>query len=165
MCNRAISMSVLLSFLVCACCSADWLVLRGGKKIETAGQWAVKGDLLTVREAGRPKIVTLSVVDYDATRQANAAAAAARRTAARSAAGSPAGMNPADDPHAAHIDAATVTRLEQYAQRQAQWAKQQRARSDAKMFQDAVERPAGRYGRRAPGQEATRDVLLVFIFE
>ncbi|HXO21663.1 MAG TPA: hypothetical protein VOA87_17260 [Thermoanaerobaculia bacterium] len=68
---RAAVLSVLLT-LAATACFGDWLVLRGGKKIETAGQWGVKGDLLTIREAtGQSKSVLLSIVDFDATLEAN----------------------------------------------------------------------------------------------
>ncbi|HXO21664.1 MAG TPA: hypothetical protein VOA87_17265 [Thermoanaerobaculia bacterium] len=72
---RAALLSVGLSVgltLAATACFGDWLVLRGGKKIETAGQWGVKGDLLTIREAtGKLRSVLLSIVDFDATLQAN----------------------------------------------------------------------------------------------
>jgi len=69
---RCAIVSVLLSIFAGSGCFADWLVLQGGKKIETTGQWAVRGELLNIREVGgRPKSVLLSIIDYDATLQAN----------------------------------------------------------------------------------------------
>jgi hypothetical protein len=43
---------------------ADWLVLVGGKKIQTEGPWTLKGDLLTVHEiTGRIVTVGTNTVD------------------------------------------------------------------------------------------------------
>jgi hypothetical protein len=43
---------------------ADWLVLVGGKRIETEGPWTLKGDLLTVHEtSGRILAVGTNTVD------------------------------------------------------------------------------------------------------
>jgi len=43
---------------------ADWLVLVGGKRIETEGPWILKGDLLTVHEtSGRILAVATGTVD------------------------------------------------------------------------------------------------------
>ncbi|MBV8199865.1 MAG: hypothetical protein JOZ15_04500, partial [Acidobacteria bacterium] len=46
---------------------AEWLVLVGGKKIQTEGAWSLKGDLLTVHEiTGRIVTVSTSTVDAEA---------------------------------------------------------------------------------------------------
>jgi hypothetical protein len=51
---------------------ADWLVLVGGKKIETEGPWILKGDLLTVHDrTGRIVAVGTRTVDTAACLKAN----------------------------------------------------------------------------------------------
>jgi hypothetical protein len=44
--------------------NADWLVLKGGKKIQTDGVWVLKGDLLTVHDLnGRIISISTTIVD------------------------------------------------------------------------------------------------------
>jgi hypothetical protein len=51
---------------------ADWLILNGGKKIETDGPWQLKGDLLTVHQvSGRISTVSVNIVDAEACLRAN----------------------------------------------------------------------------------------------
>jgi hypothetical protein len=58
--------------LVPVCARADWLILNGGKKIETDGPWQLKGDLLTVHEAtGRTTTVSVNIVDAAACLRVN----------------------------------------------------------------------------------------------
>jgi hypothetical protein len=76
---RSSLLCILLSAFAAPACLADWLVLQGGKQMETKGQWVIAGNLLSFRTAdGTPKRVLLSVVDYDATLKANPRAAKAR---------------------------------------------------------------------------------------
>ena len=52
--------------------AASWLVLVGGKRIQTEGAWTLKGDLLTVHETtGRILTVATSTVDAAACRKLN----------------------------------------------------------------------------------------------
>ena len=77
--TRASLCCIFLSVFATNCCLADWVVLRGGKQIETTGRWAVAGNLLSFRTAdGTPKRVLLSLIDYDATLKANPRARKAR---------------------------------------------------------------------------------------
>jgi hypothetical protein len=79
---RSVVLSVLLSVFACTACYGDWLVLRGGQSIETEGRWGVARNLLSIHEVGgRPKMVLLSVVDYDATLRANRRTGKARDSA------------------------------------------------------------------------------------
>ncbi|MDP9122636.1 MAG: hypothetical protein M3O15_14925 [Acidobacteriota bacterium] len=72
MIHRVAILSLLASITLAGSAAADWLVLRGGKKIETEGRWVVGGALVTVHEsAGRALAVTLGIVDVDATVRAN----------------------------------------------------------------------------------------------
>jgi hypothetical protein len=72
MVRRAIFLSVLLSAVLCANAWADALVLRGGKKIETAGPWVTRGNIVTIHEiTGRAQTLILSIIDFDATLKAN----------------------------------------------------------------------------------------------
>jgi hypothetical protein len=51
---------------------AEWLVLVGGKKIQTEGPWTLKGDLLTVHETtGRILTVATNTVDAAACLKVN----------------------------------------------------------------------------------------------
>src|SRR5579864_1867865 len=62
----ALSAAILLATLGAAvpAAEAEWLVLVGGKKIQTEGAWTLKGDLLTVHETtGRILTVGTSTVD------------------------------------------------------------------------------------------------------
>jgi len=62
----ALSAAILLAALGAAvpAAEAEWLVLVGGKKIQTEGPWTLKGDLLTVHETtGRILTVGTSTVD------------------------------------------------------------------------------------------------------
>jgi hypothetical protein len=53
---------------------AEWLVLVGGKKIQTEGPWTLKGDLLTVHEVtGRILTVGTNTVDAAACLKVNGA--------------------------------------------------------------------------------------------
>jgi hypothetical protein len=114
----------------CGVCAADWLVLRGGKKIETAGQWTVQGNLLTIRQpAGGPKSVTLAVVDFDATLRANPRTA---RTA---------------DP-GWHITPDGIKLLQEAARRQEAMSAQARAGQESGLEAGAV---AGKPGKNGTG--------------
>jgi hypothetical protein len=100
--------------------NADWLVLRGGKKIETAGQWTQQGVLLTVHEAtGRPKSLMLSIVDFDATLRANSGA----------------GKPPASG---WHITAEAIKKMQQITRQQEAMAAQMRARQKSGAEMDAM---------------------------
>lgn len=77
--TRASLCCMFLAIFAVHVCRADWVVLRGGKQIETTGRWTVAGNLLSFRAPdGTPKRVLLSVIDYDATLKANPRAKKAR---------------------------------------------------------------------------------------
>jgi hypothetical protein len=129
---RVAALWAVVSILVCGGCAADWLVLRGGKKVETAGQWVVQGNLLTIREAaGRPKTVMLSVVDFDATLRAN-----------------PRAPRPAGPGW--HVTPEGIKRLQEAARQQEALAAQMRAQREAGMEADAV---AGKPGKNGAGKD------------
>jgi hypothetical protein len=72
--RHALSVVVVLAVLDLAApaARADWLVLVGGKRIETEGPWTLKGDLLTVHErTGRILTVSTRTVDAAACLKAN----------------------------------------------------------------------------------------------
>jgi len=125
MLKRALYLAAFLSILVGSACSADWLVLRGGKEMETEGQWAVKGNLLSVREVGgRPKTVLLSIIDFDATLRSNQKAAKAK---------SPGW----------HISAEGIRRLQEFTRQQTTMEAQMRARQERNAEMHTVEPAAG----------------------
>ena len=66
-----VAMAIALSALPA---SADWLILRGGKRIETRGPWIEHANnTVTFTEAdGHRSSVLLNLVDSAATRKANA---------------------------------------------------------------------------------------------
>ncbi|HYL05485.1 MAG TPA: hypothetical protein VE075_05570 [Thermoanaerobaculia bacterium] len=73
----ALSAALLLAVLGTAlpAAEAEWLVLVGGKKIQTEGPWTLKGDLLTVHETtGRILTVGTSTVDAAACLKLNGGA-------------------------------------------------------------------------------------------
>jgi len=53
--------------------SADWLILRGGKRIETKGAWIERANktIVFTEVDGHHSSVLISLVDAEATRQAN----------------------------------------------------------------------------------------------
>lgn len=109
--------SVLVSILTSAACSADTLVLRGGKTMETTGPWGVYGNMLRVREAdGRPKTILLSIIDYDETLRANPSASRQHAKPSAKAAGKR-GAETASQPNDAtwHISAEGIRRLKETA--------------------------------------------------
>lgn len=117
---RVAALGVVGALLVGGVCSADWLVLRGGKKIETTGQWLVQGNLLTVRQpSSGPKRVMLSIVDFDATLRANP------RVARR-----------ADSTW--HVSPEGIKRLQEAARQQEAMAAQLRAGQQAGKEEDAM---------------------------
>jgi hypothetical protein len=72
--RHALSVALFLAVLGAAApaARAEWLVLVGGKRIETEGPWTLKGDLLTVHEtSGRILSVGTSTVDTAACLKAN----------------------------------------------------------------------------------------------
>jgi hypothetical protein len=72
--RHALSVAFLFAVLGAAAPAAwaEWLVLAGGKRIETEGPWTLKGDLLTVHEtSGRILTVGTSTVDTAACLKAN----------------------------------------------------------------------------------------------
>ena len=74
--------------------AADWLVTRGGTRVETRGAWQVKGKLVVFHTAGGTlSSLRLSEVDLDASGRATAEAVRARR-AAETTAGEPARKSP-----------------------------------------------------------------------
>jgi hypothetical protein len=74
--NAALTLPALLAVLLGAGpppAAAEWLILQGGKKIETEGPWSLKGDLLTVHETtGRILTVAVTTVDAAACLKRNA---------------------------------------------------------------------------------------------
>jgi hypothetical protein len=116
-----LSLVIGLSF-VAGSASADWVVLRGGKKIETAGPWVMREGLLVVHEpSGRAQALTLATLDYDLTLKANVRTA---KTAAEP---------------GAHIDTAQIKRLQELAR----WQKEEGARLRAQADADTVAAAAG----------------------
>jgi len=71
---RRILLGTALAFLLVSTAAlADCLILKGGKKIDTAGPWVTRGNIVTVHEVtGRAQTLTLSIIDFDATLKANA---------------------------------------------------------------------------------------------
>lgn len=129
MLKRALYLTVFLSILVGSACSADWLVLRGGKEMETEGQWAVKGNLLSVREVGgRPKTVLLSIIDFDATLRSN------QRSNQKVAKAKSPGW---------HISAEGIRRLQEFTRQQTTMEAQMRARQERNAEMHTVEPAAG----------------------
>ncbi|HEY8019975.1 MAG TPA: hypothetical protein VIH93_02680 [Thermoanaerobaculia bacterium] len=138
MSTRACLVSVLLSILAGSTCSADWLVLRGGKQIETEGPWALKGNLLSIREpGGRPKTVLLSIIDYDATLHANPAVAKAKTKAP-----------------GWHVSTEMIKRLQEFTRNQEAMAAQMRARQEMSAEMHSVEARPGAIVAGAGGSGA-----------
>jgi hypothetical protein len=137
MSTRACLVSVLLSILAGSTGSADWLVLRGGKQIETEGPWALKGNLLSIREpGGRPKTILLSIIDYDATLHANSAVAKAKTKAP-----------------GWHVSAEAIKRLQEFSRNQEAMAAQMRARQEMSAELHSVEARPGAIGAGAGGAQ------------
>lgn len=128
MSQRVATLWLAMTVVLCAGAGADWMVLRGGKRIETAGPWKVRDNLIVVHEAtGRTQALTFEIVDFPATLQANvragmpSSAAPGRRTA-----GSPAG-----DPGG--VDLETIKRLQEVARLRAEAAAQARLLSEEQL--------------------------------
>lgn len=70
--------------------AADWLVTRGGTRVETRGAWQVKGKLVVFHTAdGTLSSLRLAEVDLEASGRATAEAVRARRAAETAAARAP----------------------------------------------------------------------------
>jgi hypothetical protein len=125
MSQRVATLWLVMAVVLCAGAGADWLVLRGGKKIETAGPWKVRNDLIVVHEAtGRTQALTFEVVDFPATLQANVRAGMPSSAApGRRVAGSPAG-------EPGGVDLETIKRLQEVARLRAEAAAQARRLSE-----------------------------------
>ncbi len=75
--------------------AADWLVTRGGTRVETHGAWQVKGKLVVFHTAGGTlSSLRLAEVDLEASGRATAQAVRARRVAETTAAQAPAKKAP-----------------------------------------------------------------------
>jgi hypothetical protein len=128
MSQRVATLWLAMTVVLCAGAGADWMVLRGGKKIETAGPWKVRNDLIVVHEAtGRTQALTFEIVDFPATLQANvragmrSSAAPGRRTAGST----------AEDPGG--VDLETIKRLQEVARLRAEAAAQARRLSEEQL--------------------------------
>jgi hypothetical protein len=126
---RRATFLMLLSVLVCTAASADWLLLRGGKKIETTGPWVTRGTVVTVHEtSGRTQTLMLSIIDYDATFKANA-------------------HNPGlSSDGTVHVTGATVQALAQAARDQVLLAGRIKAQQDAELLAQMTGSKPGRVG-------------------
>lgn len=93
--------------------AADWLVTRGGTRVETRGAWQVKGKLVVFHTAdGTLSSLRLAEVDLDASRRATAEAVRARRAAETTAAQAPAKKAPVlvlTDDNVRHVETGAST--------------------------------------------------------
>jgi len=136
MSTRPVILSALLSVFACGACFGDWLVLHGGKTIETEGRWGVYGNLLGFHEAGgRPKSVLLSIVDFDATLHANPRVARAKDSVW-------------------HISAEGIKRLQETARQQESMAARMHAEQEMSAEVRSVEAKPGTAGAGATSGQA-----------
>lgn len=86
-----VALSCLLSCVVTAAAGANWLALRDGARVETAGGWEVKGKVVIFKLAdGALSSLRLAEVDLEASERATAEAARKREEADRPAPSPPA---------------------------------------------------------------------------
>jgi mycoredoxin len=115
-CRRRVTFAaaVVSLLLAAGAARADWLVMADGTRVETRGEWAVKGKLVVFTgAAGALASLRLSEVDLEASRAATAAAAEeARRAREAAAKPDPPAARPGPvlvltDADVGHVDAAT----------------------------------------------------------
>jgi hypothetical protein len=122
--------------LVSTAAMADSLVLKGGKKIDTAGPWVTRGNIVTVHEtSGRAQTLTLSIIDFDATLKANA-------------------HNPPTTADTVHVDTPTVLALQMAFKTQKEQAVRIREQEQANLLAQMTGAKPARVGAGPGGANA-----------